>query len=79
MAKKRSKSMPKIKESAEEKLYHKSWVRLLLALAFFGLGYGFISLAIDDGNLLEWAIGFFFAGWAINNLIRVSSSFIKKR
>jgi hypothetical protein len=69
----------KPKENAEEKLYHKWSVRLLLALGFLGIGYGFISLAIDDGNLLEWAIGIFFVGWALNNLIRVGKCFIKKR
>ncbi len=66
------------KESSEEKIYHKIWVRFALAIAFFMVGYGFISLAIDDGNLLEWALGFLFIGWAINNLIRIGVSFIKK-
>lgn len=72
--------MPKKpKETAEEKLYHKWWMRLVLALLFFGIGYWFVSFAIDDGNILEWAIGFFFIGWAINNLIRVGNTYFKKR
>lgn len=72
--------MPKkaSKENSEEKLYHKWWMRLFLALVFFAIGYGFISLAIDDGNILEWGIGLFFVGWGVNNLIRVAGAFIKK-
>jgi hypothetical protein len=31
------------------------WVRTLLALAFLLLGYGFASLAINSGSLLEYA------------------------
>jgi hypothetical protein len=68
----------KVKENAEEKLYHKSWVRFVLALLFFGIGYGFISFAINDGNILLWAIGFFWVGWGVNNLIRIGNSLIKK-
>jgi len=32
------------------------WVRGLVALALIGLAYGFASLAIDSGNLVEYAI-----------------------
>ena len=32
------------------------WVRALIALVLVGLAYGFASLAIDSGNLLEYAV-----------------------
>jgi hypothetical protein len=32
------------------------WVRALVAVALIGLAYGFASLAIDSGNLVEYAV-----------------------
>jgi len=46
------------------------WVCALLAVVFLGLAYGFVSLAIDSGNFLQWLIGFFFLGWAVAEAIR---------
>lgn len=43
------------RRSHEQLLMQKWWVRLALALAFLLLAYGFASLAIDSGNLLEYA------------------------
>lgn len=42
------------RRSHEQVLMQKWWVRALLALAFILLAYGFASLAIDSGNLLEY-------------------------
>jgi hypothetical protein len=49
---------------------HKWWVRALITLAFLGLAYGFASLAIDSGNLLEYAITIVFVWWAVHHGIR---------
>jgi hypothetical protein len=38
------------KQSKEQKLMHRWWMLLVLALAFVGLSYGFASLAIDSGS-----------------------------
>lgn len=46
------------------------WVRALFGLTFLSLSYGFVSWAIDSGNLLHWALGLFFLGWAANDLIQ---------
>lgn len=58
------------RKSQEKILMHKWWVRALIALAFAGLAYGFASLAIDSGNLLEYLITIVFAWWAVRHAIR---------
>jgi len=60
--------MPKL--SQEEKLIRRWWVRLLLAVAFLVIAYGFISLAIDKGSVFQYAVGIFFVGWAVVQLNR---------
>jgi len=44
-------------------------VRLGLALALLGLAYGFASLAIDSGNLLEYAAGITCIWFGVRNAI----------
>jgi hypothetical protein len=46
------------------------WVRAALALACLLLAYGFASLAIDSGNLLEYAITIILVWYAGRNTIR---------
>lgn len=58
------------RESREQKLMHVWWVCAFLALVFLIVAYSFVSLAIDSGNMLEWAIGFFFLAWALAQLTR---------
>lgn len=58
------------RKSQEQILMHKWWVRALITLAFVGLAYGFASLAIDSGNLLEYAITLAFAWWAVHHAVR---------
>lgn len=48
----------------------KRWVRAVMALIFFGITYGFASLSIDSGNLIEYAITIFFFAWAIKYALR---------
>ncbi len=48
----------------------KRWVRAVMALIFFGITYGFASLSIDSGNLIEYAITIFFFVWAIKYAIQ---------
>jgi hypothetical protein len=55
--------------SQEQLLMHKWWVRALVGLAFLGLAYGFASLAIDSGNLLEYAITIAFVWWAVHHVV----------
>jgi type VI protein secretion system component VasF len=42
------------RRSHQQVLMQTWWVRALLAVAFILLAYGFASLAIDSGNLLEY-------------------------
>ena len=58
------------RKSQEQLMMHKWWVRALIGLAFIGIAYGFASLAIDSGNLLEYVITIAFAWWAIHHFIR---------
>lgn len=58
------------RKSQEQALMQKWWIRGLIALAFIGLAYGFASLAIDSGNLLEYAITIGLVWWAIHHAIR---------
>ena len=58
------------KRSYEQQLMKRGWMRIILFLLFLGIAYGFASLAIDSGNLLEYAIALFFLVWAIKQLIR---------
>ncbi len=53
----------------EEKLLNNRWVRTLLALTFLSIAYGFVSLAIDSGSLIEYALTIFFFVWAIKSAI----------
>lgn len=52
------------KQTEEQKLMHKWWVKVLLGLVFLGLSYGFVSLAINSGSLWQYAIGIIFLVWA---------------
>jgi uncharacterized membrane protein HdeD (DUF308 family) len=56
--------------SMEQKLMHRWWTRIVLALAFLGLGYGFISLALNSGSLIEYAIGIVFLYWGFAHIVR---------
>jgi hypothetical protein len=58
------------RKSQEELMMHKWWVRVLITLAFLGIAYGFASLAIDSGNLLEYALTIGFVWWAVHHAIR---------
>lgn len=55
----------------EQKLLHKRSTQIVLALIFAGLTYGFASLAIDSGSLVEYAITIVFFVWAIKSAVRV--------
>jgi hypothetical protein len=57
------------RKSQEQILMHQWWIRAFIALAFIGLAYGFASLAIDSGNLLEYAITIAFLWWAVHHSI----------
>ena len=57
------------RKSQEQILMHTWWVRGVLALAFVGVAYGFASLAIDSGNLLEYAITIVLVWWAVHHLV----------
>lgn len=56
-------------DNEEQKLLNKRWVRIVIALTFLGIAYGFGSLAIDSGSWLEYAAGIVFFVWAIKNII----------
>ena len=46
------------------------WVRGLLGLALLLLAYGFVSLAIDSGNWLEYAVTIVLVWFGVKDLIR---------
>jgi hypothetical protein len=43
---------------------------MLIGLIYLALAYGFASLAIDSGSLVEYAIALGFIYWAIVHLVR---------
>ena len=43
------------------------WVRGLLAVSFILLAYGFASLAIDSGNLLEYLAAILLIWWGVKH------------
>lgn len=58
------------RKSQQQILMRKWWVRALVALAFIGIAYGFASLAINSGSLLEYLITIIFVWWAVHHFIR---------
>jgi hypothetical protein len=46
------------------------WGRALVALVFIVLAYGFASLAINSGNLLEYLITLVLLWWAVKHAVR---------
>jgi uncharacterized membrane protein len=58
------------KQTQQQMLMRTWWVRALLAVAFLLLAYGFASLAIDSGNLLEYAITIVLIWFGIKYLFR---------
>lgn len=42
----------------------------MITLAFIGIAYGFASLAINSGSLLEYLITIIFVWWAVHHFIR---------
>jgi hypothetical protein len=57
-------------KNSRQALMRTWWVRALVALAFIGLAYGFASLAIDSGNLLEYLVTLVFLWWAVKHAVR---------
>jgi hypothetical protein len=60
------------RKSQEQVLMQQWWVRTLITLAFLGLAYGFASLAIDSGSLLEYAVTIILVWWAVHHAIRAA-------
>lgn len=58
----------------EQKILNKRWVRALLAVIFAGMTYGFASLAIDSGHLIEYALAIVFFIWAIKSAVQAMLS-----
>jgi len=52
------------KQTKDQKLMKKWWVRGLVALVLAGVAYGFASLAIDSGALWQYALAVVFLVWA---------------
>jgi len=57
------------RQNDEQRLLNNWWARALLAVIFAGLAYGFASLAVDSGSLIEYALTIFFFVWAIKSAI----------
>lgn len=58
------------RRSHEQLLMQTWWVRVLLALVFIILAYAFASLAIDSGNLLEYAAAIASIWYSVNNAVK---------
>ncbi|HZP55453.1 MAG TPA: hypothetical protein VFB03_01645 [Candidatus Saccharimonadales bacterium] len=58
------------KQTEEQKLMHRWWILVLIALVFLGLGYGFFYLATDSGSLWQYAICIIFVVWAVKYIVR---------
>lgn len=58
-----------IRQYQQPKVMSTWWVRALFAVIFLSLAYGFVSWAVDSGSMLHWALGLFFLGWAISDVI----------
>ena len=58
------------RRSSEQVLMHQWWMRALIAVVFIGLAYGFASLAIDSGNLLEYAAAIVLVWWGVKHAYR---------
>ncbi|MBX4201962.1 hypothetical protein KW803_03690 [Candidatus Saccharibacteria bacterium] len=58
------------RKTQQQVLMQTWWVRLVIALVFLMLSYGFISLAIDSGNLFEYAAAIVCFWYALHNSIR---------
>jgi len=61
--------MPKQKTNEFKTWPHKLWFNCLLFVGGLALSYGFFSWAINNGNLLFWALGIFLLTWAPYRLI----------
>jgi len=58
------------RRSQQQELMQAWGVRAALALVFLGLSYGFASLAIDSGNILEYAAAIAGLWFGVHNLFR---------
>lgn len=58
------------KQSQEQILMRRWWVRSVIGLVLVGLAYGFASLAINSGSLLEYAVAIVLVWWAVHHFIR---------
>ena len=54
----------------EQRLLDGRWVRVVMSLIFISIAYGFASLAIDSGSLIEYALTIIFFIWAIKSTTR---------
>ena len=58
------------RQTEEQKLIHKWWMRLIIGVVFIGIAYGFASLAIDSGSLWQYALAIIFLVWGVKHLLR---------
>lgn len=57
------------KQTEEQMLWQKWWMRIVIAIAFLAVAYGFGSLAIDSGSIWQYALAIVFGFFAIKYLI----------
>jgi hypothetical protein len=58
------------RRTSQQVLMGKWWVQFLIALAFLGLAYGFISLALDSAHLWEYALGLIFVWYGVRQAVK---------
>lgn len=59
------------KNNRYKQLANTWWAQTLMALVFLAVAYGSASLAIDSGNLFEYALTLFFLVLTIRTTIHV--------
>lgn len=58
-----------LKKSYEQMLASRWWVQFGLSLVFVSISYVFISLAINSGELWQYAVGIVFFVWGVRYFV----------
>ena len=58
------------RQSSQQVLMGKWWVRALIALVFIGLAYGFGSLALDSAHFWEYVLAVVFIWYGVKEAVK---------
>lgn len=57
------------RQTEEQILWRKWWIRIITAIVFLAVAYGFVSLAVDSGHIWQYALAIIFLVFAIKYLV----------